>query len=384
MILPTDTAEATMKYGILWEMQLGPRPWPENAEYDHYWGAIEQAKLAERVGFDYAWHVEHHFLTEYSHGSSPEVWLAALAQHTTTIRIGHGVVLLPPPFNPPWHVAERIAALDIMSNGRVEFGTGRAATNMELAGFGVASGDARGMWEEVLQEIPKMWRDQPYPGTKGQYLNLPSREVWPKPVQQPGPPMWMAASSPDSFEIAGRHGLGVLCFIVGASENLAPLIKVYREAVAKCERPACTINNQVAAYVLTHVADDRAEARAVGGPAMEWYTNNVFQLFASVQGTPGYEVYDKIVGDAHEQFAVLAEKHGNMIDPLIDLGVIAVGDPDDCVATFDQFAAQDVDQIITSHAIGGISHDKVMKSIELFGKEVMPRITVPDRAATIA
>jgi alkanesulfonate monooxygenase SsuD/methylene tetrahydromethanopterin reductase-like flavin-dependent oxidoreductase (luciferase family) len=362
-----------MDFGILWEMQLGERPWPANADRQVYWDAIEQAKLAERVGFNYLWSVEHHFLTGYSHSSAPEVWLSAVAQHTSTIRIGHGVVLLPPAFNPTFHIAERIAMLDILSDGRVEFGTGRAGTTTELGGYGVATGDARGMWEEALHEIPKMWRDEPYPGCHGRYLKLPSREVWPKPVQKPNPPMWLAAGSPDSFEIAGRNGVGVLCFVVGHPENLAPLIKVYRDAIASCEKPAGEINNKVAAYVLTHVAQDRDQARALGGPACQWYTEQVFKFYAGVRGVPGYEVYDRIVGDAATQFAELAEKYGNMVDPLAELGVICVGDPDDAVRTIAGFAAQDVDQIITSHQVGGLPNEHVMRSVELFGQHVIPR-----------
>jgi alkanesulfonate monooxygenase SsuD/methylene tetrahydromethanopterin reductase-like flavin-dependent oxidoreductase (luciferase family) len=362
-----------MDFGILWEMQLGERPWPEGAERQVYWDAIEQAKLAERVGYSHLWSVEHHFLTGYSHSSAPEVWLSAVAQHTSTIRIGHGVVLLPPAFNPTFHVAERIAMLDILSDGRVEFGTGRAGTTTELGGYGIDTGDARGMWEEALHEIPKMWRDGPYPGHKGKYLDLPSREVWPKPVQKPGPPMWVASGSPDSFEIAGRNGVGVLCFVVGHPENLAPLIKTYREAIEACDKPASQINDKVAAYVLTHVAEDRDEARALGGPAAQWYTEQIFQFYAGVQGVPGYEVYDKIVGDAAKQFAELAEKYGNMVEPLAELGVICVGDPDDAVRTIEGFAAQDVDQIITSHQFGGMPQDKVMRSVELFGQHVIPK-----------
>jgi alkanesulfonate monooxygenase SsuD/methylene tetrahydromethanopterin reductase-like flavin-dependent oxidoreductase (luciferase family) len=372
-----------MKYGMLWEMQLGPRPWAENAESDQYWGALEQAKLAEKVGFDYLWHVEHHFLTEYSHGSSPEIWLSAVAQHTERIRIGHGVVLLPAKFNHPYHVAERIAALDIMSNGRVEFGTGRAATSFELEAFGIAPGDARGMWQEALNEIPKMWRDGPYPGHEGEFLSMPSRDVWPKPVQKPGPPMWMAASSPESFEIAGRNGLGVLAFIIGVADNLVPLIKVYRDAIAQCEKPPEEINNQVAAYVLTHCAESREEARRVGGPAMQWYNERVFQLFSTVQGKPGYEIYAKMLPEGARDIEKLVAKHGNLIDPLIDLGVISVGDPDECLATVNSFAAIDIDQIITSQAIGGIPHANVMRSIELFGTEVIPRVTAGKPAVAV-
>ena len=359
-----------MNFGLLYEMQLGPRPWGEDAEYHAYWDAIEQAKLAERVGFEYLWHVEHHFLTEYSHGSSPEVWLAAAAQHTTRIRIGHGVVLLPPKFNHPFHVAERVAALDIMSNGRVEFGTGRAATSTELEGYGISSADARGMWEEALREIPKMWQDGTYPGHAGRYLDLPARDVWPKPLQKPNPPMWMAASSPESFEIAGRNGLGVLCFVVGNPDSLASLIKVYRDAIQDAQ-PAGAVNNQVAAYVLTHVAEDRDEARRVGGAAAQWYIDQVFQLFSTIQGTPGYEVYEQIVGDAGAQFAELTEKYNNAIDPLIDLGIICVGDPDEAVTTIDRFVAQDIDQVITCHQFTGMPHDRIAASIELFGNHVI-------------
>lgn len=366
-----------MDFGLLWEMQLGDKPWPEHAAHQIYWDAIEEAKLAERVGFSHVWVPEHHFLTGYSHSSAPEVWLSALAQHTSTIRIGHGVVLLPTPFNPPFHIAERVAMLDVLSNGRVEFGTGRGATASELDGYGVDTGDSRGMWEEVLHQVPKMWADGPYPGHQGKYVNLPSREIWPKPVQKPHPPMWMAASSPESFEYAGRNGIGILCFVIGHPDKLSPLIRIYRDAIRDCTNPAGSINNQVACYVLAHVAEDRAEARKHGGAACGYYTEQIFQLFGTVQGKPGYEVYEKVCGDAAVELGALAEKYGNMIDPLIDLGVICVGDPEDAANIIAGFAVQDVDQIITTHQIGGLPHEKVMRSIELFGEHVIPGFTGP-------
>ncbi len=184
-----------MKFGLIYELQM-PRPWDETSESDIYWQALEQIVVAEEAGFDFVWAVEHHFLTEYSHCSAPEVFLSAVAQHTKRIRIGHGVVLLPPPFNHPARVAERVAALDIMSRGRVEFGTGRSITEAELGGFRIDPEHSRGMWEEALHEIPKMWMHEVYPGFEGRYFSMPSREVIPKPVQNPIRPYGWRAHSP--------------------------------------------------------------------------------------------------------------------------------------------------------------------------------------------
>src|SRR5881296_2024363 len=125
-----------MKFGLIYELQQ-QKPWVENQEHKTYHDALDQIELADQVGFDYVWQVEHHFLTEYSHSSAPEVFLGAVSQRTRRIRIGHGVVLLPMPYNHPIRVAERIATLDILSDGRVEFGTGRSGTPAELEGFGI-------------------------------------------------------------------------------------------------------------------------------------------------------------------------------------------------------------------------------------------------------
>src|SRR3954471_24779905 len=125
-----------MRFGLFYEHQM-PRPWEDGGHEKLLGNALDQIELADRVGFDYVWQVEHHFLTEYSHSSAPEVFLGAVSQRTRRIRIGHGVVLLPMPYNHPIRVAERIATLDILSDGRVEFGTGRSGTPAELEGFGI-------------------------------------------------------------------------------------------------------------------------------------------------------------------------------------------------------------------------------------------------------
>src|ERR1700746_2570987 len=133
-----------MKFGIFYEHQL-PRPWEPGAELRLCQHALDQVELADRLGIDYAWEVEHHFLEEYSHSSAPEVFLAACSQRTTRIRLGHGITLMPPRYNHPARVAERIAALDLVSDGRVEWGTGESSSLAELGGYRVSIAEKRAM-----------------------------------------------------------------------------------------------------------------------------------------------------------------------------------------------------------------------------------------------
>src|SRR5881275_2771248 len=141
-----------MRFGMFYEHQL-PRPWDEDAEHKLLKDALEQVELADRLGLDYVWEVEHHFLEEYSHSSAPEVFLAAASQRTKNIRLGHGIVQLPPGFNHPARVAERIAMLDLVSGGRVEFGTGESSSQMELEAFGVEPADKRAAWQEAVAQV---------------------------------------------------------------------------------------------------------------------------------------------------------------------------------------------------------------------------------------
>ena len=158
-----------MKFGIFYEHQL-PQPWAEGSEQRLFQEALDQVELADKLGIDYAWEVEHHFLEEYSHSSAPEVFLAACSQRTKRIRLGHGIVLMPPGYNHPARVAERIATLDLVSNGRVEFGTGESASRLELEGFGISPADKRAMWREAAEQVTNMMVMDPYPGFDGQVL----------------------------------------------------------------------------------------------------------------------------------------------------------------------------------------------------------------------
>src|SRR2546421_4816778 len=198
-----------MKFGIFYEHQL-PRPWNEGDEHRLFQEALDQVELADKLGIDYAWEVEHHFLEEYSHSSAPEIFLAAASQRTKNIRLGHGICLMPPRYNHPARVAERIATLDLVSDGRVEFGTGESASEMEMGGFGVRREEKKQMWEEATRECVKMMTQTPYQGTEGEYFGMPSRNVIPKPLQKPHPPLWVASSRRETTMVAARLGMGSL------------------------------------------------------------------------------------------------------------------------------------------------------------------------------
>lgn len=354
-----------MKFGLLYELEYA-RPWHRGWEAALFHQALEQIALADRAGFDYVWQVEHHFLSEYSHSSAPEVFLGAVSQRTSRIRLGHGVVLLPLAYNNPIRVAERIATLDILSGGRVEFGTGRSGTPIELEGFGISPADSKAMWEEAVQIIPRMWTEDPF-SYEGRFFSMPPRSIVPKPVQQPHPPMWVAAASPQTFLDAAARGLGVLCFIIGQPRDLPARIDPYRAAIRHARPVAGLVNNQVAGFTVTLCLDDDAEARRVGGPAALWYTSMLSTILGDWRGrsVAGYEYYGALNSAAQRQSAA-------HMGTLIDNGVFCIGDPATCIRIIEQYQAAGVDQLICFMQAGRIPHATIMRSIELFGERVIP------------
>src|SRR6202050_3459374 len=180
-----------MRFGIFYEHQL-PRPWEAGDERRLLANALDQIELADRLGFDNVWEVEDPFLEEYSPPSAPQAFLGAVSQRTRNIRIGHGIVQLPPNFNHPARIAERIATLDLLSGGRVEFGRGEAGSEGALGGFGIDRSSKRDQWTEALDVVTRMLVEEPFAGHAGPWINVPPRNIGPKPLQKPHPPLWVA------------------------------------------------------------------------------------------------------------------------------------------------------------------------------------------------
>src|SRR5579872_6475970 len=265
-----------MKFGLLYEMET-PRPWHALSEYNIYWQALAQIELADRIGIDYVWEVEHHFLEEYSHSSAPEVFYGAVSQRTKNIRIAHGVRLLPFNFNNPIKVAEQAAVLDIMSNGRMELGTGRSTTAQELDGFSVDYDRTRAEVREALEIIVKAWTEDILE-FDGKLMKIPPRRVVPKPIQKPHPPMWMACVAPDSYELAGDRGLGALSFTFNFDQVKKALVK-YRTAFANRSDQIGKFPNQgFANMVVCHVAENKADI-STGIDGARWFMHHVGLLF---------------------------------------------------------------------------------------------------------
>ena len=357
-----------MKFALLYELDMPAEL--DKSEHEIFHEAVEQAVFAEQMGFDTVWAVEHHFLKEFSHSSAPETFLATVAAKTERIRIGHGVVLVPPPFNHPARVAERVSMLDIASNGRVDFGTGRSITEAELGGFGINPDDSRGMWEEATREIPKMMTQDLYEGFEGKHFSMPPRHVVPKPLQQPHPPMWMACTSPPSFELAGKYGLGVLCFTIGEPGELEGLIGAYRKAAENPEPIGQVINNQVAGFTVLHCGEDDAAARERAGDAAIWYFGKLFEYFGEIAAYDGYKDYRKRFEDSKHFYE--ESVRDKLIDNLVDRHVICAGDPERCIETVKQYEAQGIDMFIGIMQVGAIPHEEIMESIRLFGEKVIP------------
>jgi alkanesulfonate monooxygenase SsuD/methylene tetrahydromethanopterin reductase-like flavin-dependent oxidoreductase (luciferase family) len=358
-----------MDFGLIYELAV-PKPWAPRSEYDAYWNALAQVREADRLGYSHVWAVEHHFLEEFSHSSAPEVWLTAVAQHTERIRIGHGVVQVPAGFNHPVRVAERAAALDIMSNGRLEFGTGRSITEEELGGFGIAIADSRPMWREAVELIPKLWTAEGPVTFEGQYTTIPGRSIFPKPLQKPHPPMWSACTSPTSYPLAGELGLGAVGFAMGLSADvIARRVADYKEALGRAT-PVGAINDNVGLFMMTFCARTDEEARRIAESDFTAYMDRTMEYFLQWgrggELPPGYEWY----AEASKNSAKLAEHM--KFDFLLENGMVLVGTPDTICENIERYADAGITQIITGTQFGHLSQEDVLGSIRLFAEAVIP------------
>jgi alkanesulfonate monooxygenase SsuD/methylene tetrahydromethanopterin reductase-like flavin-dependent oxidoreductase (luciferase family) len=348
-----------MKFGIFYEHQL-PRPWQEGDERRLYEEALEQVELADRLGIDYAWEVEHHFLEEYSHSSAPEVFLAACSQRTRRIRLGHGIVLLPPKYNPPARVAERIATLDLVSGGRVEFGTGESSSLAELGGFGIDVEEKRGQWRETLEQIANMMAMEPYPGFEGQFFSMPCRNVVPKPVQKPHPPLWVACSNRETIHLAARLGLGALTFaFVDPTEARKWVDEYYAILEKECVPIGHTVNANIAMVTGFSCHRDVEEARRRGQDGFRFFGYGLAHHYIFGVHKPGRTNIWERFEQARPGLPEAGEDRG-------------IGTPEQLREHLRGFEQAGVDQVIFIQQGGRNRHDHICASLELFAAEVMP------------
>ncbi|MBI1885958.1 MAG: LLM class flavin-dependent oxidoreductase [Chloroflexi bacterium] len=375
-----------MKFGVFFELSVA-KPWNPRSEYEVYHNALQQIEAADRLGFDQAWAVEHHFLEEYSHCSAPEVFLAAAAARTSRIRLGHGVMMVLPPFNHPLRCAERAAALDIISNGRLEFGTGRSATWTELGGFRCDPDLTKEMWDEALRAIPKMWTQETF-SWESKHFSVPPRNVIPKPVQKPHPPLWVAVSSPETAIQAAERGIGCLGVSVGTPAEYEQRVKDYRRVIKQCEPAGDFVNEQVNGVTFLYVDETDDEARFWGTKLVYTFANFAAHLvgISSIYPTPAYKTPGLL-------FAVRREAEQQAVTPagtperapggggVIREGM-AIGTPQTVIKNLKMWEEIGVDRMVFLINSGEqVPHDRVLRSLQLFAEQVMPAL---DRGAPAA
>ncbi len=368
-----------MKFALFYEIPV-PKPWKKDDEYNAYQAVLEEAVLADKVGFNALWTVEHHFLEEYSHCSNPEVLYGAIAARTKNLRIGYGVRLMPKPYNHPVRTAESVAVLDLISGGRVDFGTGRSSTRQELEGFGIHPSETRHMWKEALQTVVGCWTNDEYEFS-GEYWQMPKRRVLPKPRQKPHPPLWAATSSEAGHHLIGSLGLGLCSFAVGTPpEDIQKRIEKYRAGIAECKEPIGKfINEQTATFSLVCCAPNTQEAVDTARESFEWYPASGAELIGSVaqwmQEEQKEEELDKGNYDyTREMQKMVAEGAHKLLsmDYLRESNSCVVGDPAECIRMCHAYEEAGVDLLLCLVNPYKIPHDKVMQTIDLFGREVIP------------
>ena len=383
-----------MKFGIFYEHQIG-RPWDDTTEHQLIQNALEQVEFADSLGIQYVWEVEHHFLEEYSHSSAPEVFLAACSQRTKNIRLGHGIILTAPQFNHPARTAERVSMLDLVSNGRVDFGSGESSSEAELGGFGVDPLRKRDAWLEGLQTALRCMVETPFTGVDGEFVKMPPRNVVPKPVQKPHPPLWVACSRRDTILLAAEKGIGALTFAFIDPEEARTWVAEYEQTLAaKCVPVGYSVNPQVACVspMMMHHDEEEAIRRGVEGANFFGYSLGHFYVFG--RHAPGTtDVWaEYIERRAAQGFdpeaiaqAVREERLGAKVASGDTTGLRGcIGTPVQVREYLRRYEQAGVDQIIFVMQAGRNEHEHIMESIEMFGREVLPEFIDRDGPAVAA
>lgn len=370
-----------MKLDLLYEFQPKIRPWDKphpygqrQAEQRTYDEAVAEIQYADRLGFNTVWVVEHHFRDGRSACPCSEAVLGGLALSTHQIRLGFGVTLMPFGFIHPARVAEKVATVDVLSHGRVEWGTGRS-TPMEQTAFGVPIDDrSRDQWREAVDIVVKMWEQELF-SWDSPNLTFPERIQTPKPYQDPHPPVWLAAASEKSAVSAGELGLGLLSFsLLQPVERMAEIIALYRAAQAEA-RPDDMLtrvqNDRAAVYTLVHVYDDADEAAAYGlWDSVNWWYKNLAE-FTLQWEFPEASEEDRAKIFPHLDSVIRGEVP---VEHYQGQDMIIIGTADECLRKILRYEEAGVDQLLCYVQFGDLPHDTVMRTLELLAREVMPQL----------
>jgi len=354
-----------MKFGMLhlFENPIG------KSEHQIVKEQLDLMRAAEDLGFDSIWPAEHHF-TEYGYCASPVVTLSAMASVTKRIRLGTGVVVLP--FNHPIRVAEDYAMLDLMSDGRVDFGVGRGYQPNEYRGFRIDQSKSRGIFNESLDVILQAWTQERV-NFKGIHYQFEDQPVRPKPLQKPHPPVWVASLSEATFAMVGKWGFNLLCApVFGFQGKTADdLLANYRSALrAGGYEPA---SREVAALCMVYCAETNEQARREFAEPVLWYYRTIAKYVAPPAGQEPIKTY--------EMYAATRDLAASITwDQLLGAGAVICGDRDYCREHIEKVRDRfGINLFLCWTRLGGLDHRKVLKSMDLMQKYVIPHFKNKDR-----
>ena len=366
-----------MEFGIFLQSFI-PRnrmeEWGEEHEWRSYKNDVAVTQKADENGWKYLWVVEHHFLHEYSHISQPEAFIPYLLAKTERIHVGSGIFNIVPPVNHPYKTAERVATLDLLGDGRFEFGVGRGSGTTEVGGFGIDDYPVtKEMFEEALPEILKMWEEGTYPGFDGKFWSSPARIILPKPLTKPHPPLWQAAGNAPTYGKVGRAGMGVLGFNVATFDQFVPLIASYKEGIAEAEPVGGFVNDNLAITGVLSIDEDGQRAREKAlEMQLSYLRTNVFRYLDSFA----------VPGTIPPWPQVLPEVTLDDIERSIEDGTMICGDPDECVGQIQRYTDIGCDQLVFAFPLG-LDIEDALSMIELFGREVIPRADPDPEFSTV-
>jgi alkanesulfonate monooxygenase SsuD/methylene tetrahydromethanopterin reductase-like flavin-dependent oxidoreductase (luciferase family) len=336
------------------------------AEHDRIMDEVAFIVAADKAGFKYTWASEHHFLTDYSHLSASESFLAFVAAKTSNIHIGSGIFNITPPVNHPARIAERVAMLDHLSEGRFEFGTGRGAGSHEILGFLPGMDDLSGtkeIWEDVIAEFPKMWLQDEYQGYQGKFWSLPPRKILPKPWGPGHPAMWYAAGNTSSYEMAARKGLGVLGFSVGSIPDLEAVLDKYKKTIVNAEPIGAFVNDNVMVTTAAFVSEDsEAGYQKLLDAKLNYLQSNVFRYHDTFPHPEGVPYWPDLIPDLDLE----------AVKGMAEVGAAIVGNPDQALEQCRRWEAAGCDQI--SFGVSGGDLEASLETIRLLGEYVIPKI----------